>query len=142
MRHTFSLLLLATSLFACANHRPLQDADLTVPEALRVYPSDRLVAQYVPSPPDDVYQQQVVSRGTAGKVLAQADEDGHHRIWVTFDPTCSTPDCAFVFESREDTYVITQAPAKEGYAPPSLYRGSVSKRNRLENAPPIHLEVH
>jgi len=143
--------LLVLSLSACAARYQLLDADLDEArgqgslEALRVYPSHRTISVY--DEPDtrmvtvdrEIRQRSTKERrkriltiDTPGAIVAEAELNGAKLLWVTFDRTCTTPECAYGFVQTEDgRYRLVHVPEREGFAAPVVHRGWVGKRRKM-----------
>jgi hypothetical protein len=119
------------------------EADL---QALRVFPSKRLIALYDESNVPENYAvnkqivessdkdqlKEIMTKDTAGFILEIEELNGKPLLWVTFEPSCADPSCAYGWVQTEDKhYRLVSAPKRTGYADPRLYRPCVWKRRRL-----------
>lgn len=115
-------------------------------QPLRVYTNKKLIAIYdeanvqeqfqvqkkIRESADEARLKEVVTKNTAGLIIAIDELNGAPLLWVTFDPSCSNPDCAYGFVETEDkTYRLVTLPPREGYRDARAYRGLVWKRRRL-----------
>ena len=78
-------------------------------DMIRVYPSRRIKLQ----PPRRIAADPKVrvTRNSAGAVVGLDVVDGAARIWVTFEPSCDAPHCAFPFiEDDEGTFTFAGDP--------------------------------
>ena len=116
-------------------------------KTLRVYPSKRLLSYYPQlggDPSVDVTKrkvrvrgenrplEQLVGRGTSGRIIAVDDLNGMPRLWVTFFSDCEQVSCAYGFVQTElQRYSLVAVPMLEGYKPPVSYRRNRLKRNKL-----------
>jgi hypothetical protein len=113
---------------------------------LRVYTSHKLLAIYDEAAVDEQYTvdrkivegskkaqiKDVTTRNTAGLILKIEELNGKPLLWVTFDPSCKLPECAYGFVETEDKlYRLVTVPPVEGYAPAKTHRRCKSKRRRM-----------
>ncbi|MEM7154263.1 MAG: hypothetical protein AAF799_15565 [Myxococcota bacterium] len=144
--------LLASS--GCAKRLALKQAELervgktdTGVPSLRVYVSHRLVTVYDEAQVDQQFQvdkqirqesdrqrlKNVLTKNTSGKILKVDESNGMQLLWVTFDASCSEPDCAFGFVQNEDgLYRLMQTPPFEGYAEPKSYHTCLAKSHLMK----------
>lgn len=151
---TFGALLAATFAQAgCAKRTPLSPKELAkvTTEAgiapLRVYTERKLIALYseesvdksfnvdrkITEESDKVVDKQITTRNTAGLILDVDELNGKPLLFVTFDASCKTRECAYQFVETEDgRYRLAEVPKREGYAEdPPTYRACVWKKRRL-----------
>lgn len=151
---TFGALLAATFAQAgCAKRTPLSPKELAkvTTEAgiapLRVYTERKLIALYseesvdesfnvdrkITEESDKVVDKQITTRNTAGLILDVDELNGKPLLFVTFDASCKTRECAYQFVETEDgRYRLAEVPTREGYAEdPPTYRACVWKKRRL-----------
>lgn len=77
----------------------------------------------------------IVDSDTPGLILSVADYNDAPMLWVTFDPSCSSSDCAYGFAQTEaDLYRLALIPEQASYAPGKVYRGRISERRRMKKA--------
>jgi hypothetical protein len=115
-------------------------------QPLRVYTNKRLVSLYDEADVQDQFQVQrkiresedkdrikdVITKNTAGLILAIEELNGAPLLWVTFDPSCREPDCAYGFVETEDKgYRLVVIPDISGFEDPRSFRGIVWKKRRL-----------
>lgn len=116
-------------------------------QPLRVYTHRRLVALYDESDVDEKFQVQrdivesarneqkkkVITRNTAGLILKIEESNGQPLVWVTFDPGCTTVECAWGFVEGADGYFrLMTVPDREGYKKARAFRAIVWKKRRLK----------
>jgi hypothetical protein len=116
-------------------------------QPLRVYPSKKMIILYeeadvqeqfqvqrsIREASDKEEQKEPTPKNTAGLILAIDELNGAPLLWVTFDPRCQKPDCAYGFVETEDKkYRLAIVPEFDGYAEPKTYRGCVWKKRRLK----------
>lgn len=116
-------------------------------EVLRVYPSKRLLSYY-PQLGDDATVditrrkvrvrgdrqplEELIARGTKGRILAIDELNGMPRMWVTFFSDCQEVACAYGFVQTElQRYSLVAVPERTGYKAPISYRRNRLKRNKL-----------
>jgi hypothetical protein len=149
---SFVGLALALAASGCAKRYRLnpQELDRVKTEAgvqpLRVYTSKRLVTLYDEANVQDRFQVQkkikesedkdrikeVITKNTAGLILAIEELNGAPLLWVTFDPRCGDKDCAYGFVETEDRgYRMVEIPEREGFEDPRSFRGIKWKKRRL-----------
>jgi hypothetical protein len=115
-------------------------------QPLRVYTHRRLVTLYDEAERDESFRVQrdiiessegeqkkkKITRNTAGLILKIDDSNGMPLAWVTFDPWCTTVDCAWGFVQGEDGYFrLMIVPKREGYKPGRAFSRIVWKKRRL-----------
>lgn len=121
-------------------------------EALRVYVSRKLIVVHTDIDEPDAIEvarrkvrqetrrptvKVVIGRDTAGKIVAEDRLHGQQRFWITFDPACSAPACAFAFVQNTlepRSYDLTRPPALAGHDGRASYYGRVAGRHRLVGA--------
>ncbi|MGH1345490.1 MAG: hypothetical protein ACRBN8_28255 [Nannocystales bacterium] len=150
---TFGVLLAATLAQAgCAKRTPLSPKELAkvTTEAgiapLRVYTERKMIALYneasvdesfnvdrkITEESDKVVDKQVTTRNTAGLILDIDELNGKPLLFVTFDASCKTRECAYQFVETEDgRYRLVELPDREGYDKPRTYRACVWKKRKL-----------
>ena len=111
---------------------------------LRVYTSKKLIAIYLESGVEEEYDvdreivegsdrrkfKDVTTKNTAGLILKIEDLNGKPLLWVTFDSSCKTPECAYGFVETEDKPV----PPHHGAADVRLRKGANLPALRVEEA--------
>jgi len=148
----FTLALLAAlGLSGCAQRRLLTNQVLDEArkqksvEQLRAYVSNRTIASYdqrlleerrmgreVVDRSERRRLRRTLGRQQRGKIIKVDKLNGQTLLWVSFERTCQSPDCAFGFVSTEDErYRLVQAPVRSGYEAPSMYRGVATKRQKM-----------
>jgi hypothetical protein len=120
------------------------EADL---KALRVYPNKKMIALYDQSNVAEVYSvnkqivqgsdkdrlKEVMTKNTSGFILKVDELNGKPLLWVTFEPSCADPSCAWGWVETEDKhYKLVVTPERPGYAKAKMYRHCVWKRRRLQ----------
>jgi hypothetical protein len=153
-RGLFFLLVAATAGLGsgCAKRFHLTPAELERVQTeagvnpLRVYVSHRMLAIYDEAAVAEQYdvnrkivegsKKERVAKDTRkndGGLILKIDElNGKPLLWVTFDPGCNVPDCAYGFVETEDKlYRLISVPPIEGYAPPKVNRSCKSKKKRM-----------
>lgn len=151
---TFGALLAATLASAgCAKRTPLSPDELAkvTTEAgiapLRVYTERKMIALYdeasvdksfnvdrkITEESDKVVDKQVTTRNTAGLILDVDELNGKPLLFVTFDASCKTRECAYQFIETEDgRYRLVELPDREGYNDdPQAFRACVWKKRKL-----------
>jgi len=146
--------LLAGSLAAtgCAKRTPLSPNDLEKVKTeagiapLRVYTERKMIALYteaavgqsfdvdrkITEESDKVVDKQVTTRNTAGLIIDIDELNGKPLLFVTFDASCKTRECAYKFVETEDArYRLVELPEREGYEHPRVYRSCVWKKRKL-----------
>jgi len=121
-------------------------------EALRVYVGRKLIVAHEDVDEPDAIEvanrkvvqetrratiKVVIGRNTPGKIVGEDLLNGQRRLWVTFDPACAAPACAFAFVQNTvapRSHDLTRAPAIAGYARRTVYWGLVDRRHRLYGA--------
>jgi hypothetical protein len=116
-------------------------------KALRVYPNKRMLAVYDQSNVPEKYAvnrqiveasdkdrlKEIMTKNTAGFILAVEELNGKPLLWVTFEPSCAKPDCAFGWVQTEDKhYKLVSVPERSGYGEAKTYRSCVWKRRLLK----------
>jgi hypothetical protein len=116
-------------------------------QPLRVYPHRKLIVLHDEADRDETFEVQrnitesarneqikkIVTRNTAGLILEIEEANGQPLLWVTFDPECTTVDCAYAFVQSEDgRYRLHTLPKYEGYQDPRSFRSCVWKKRRLK----------
>jgi hypothetical protein len=70
----------------------------------------------------------VVTKDTSGLILKIGELNGAVALWVTFEPECQKPECAYLFVQTDDKrYRLHQVPPREGFGEPINYRGGKRK---------------
>jgi len=151
---TFGALLAATlASTGCAKRTPLSPTELAkvTTEAgiapLRVYTERKLIALYaeegvdksfnvdrkITEGSDKVVDKRITTRNTAGLILDVDELNGKPLLFVTFDASCKTRECAYQFVETEDSrYRLAALPKREGFAEdPPTYRACVWKKRKL-----------
>ena len=151
---TFGTLLAATLAQAgCAKRTPLSPKELAKVKTeagiapLRVYTERKLIALYseeaieksfnvdrkITEGSDKVVDKQITTRNTAGLILDVDELNGKPLLFVTFDASCKTRECAYQFVETEDgRYRLTEVPKRKGYKEnPPTYRACVWKKRKL-----------
>jgi hypothetical protein len=115
-------------------------------QPLRVYTNKRLVSLYDEANVADQFKVQrkitesedkdrikdLITKNTAGLILAIEELNGAPLLWVTFDPSCREADCAYGFVETEDKgYRLVVVPEVPGFEKPRSFRGIVWKKRRL-----------
>lgn len=115
-------------------------------EPLRVYTNKKLLVFYDEADVQEQYRverqikesargnriKDLVTKNAAGLILAIDELNGAPLLWVTFDPSCQKPECAYGFvESDDREYRLAVIPAIDGFQEPVAYRGLKWKRRRL-----------
>lgn len=112
---------------------------------LRVYVSHRTLAMYDEAVAEQYDVNRKIVEGSnkrqlvkdtrkndAGLILKIDELNGKPLLWVTFDPGCTVPDCAYGFVETEDKlYRLVSVPPIEGYALPKVNRSCKSKKKRM-----------
>ncbi|MCA9655456.1 MAG: hypothetical protein KC501_36410 [Myxococcales bacterium] len=116
-------------------------------DPLRVYVSKRLITVYTEAQvaQDFTVDKQIVQQSDrqqlknillktdSGKILKIEESNGMPLLWVTFDASCNTPDCAFGFVQNEDgLHRLIKAPPLEGYAEPKNYHVRFNDRRLMK----------
>ncbi|MEX1369272.1 MAG: hypothetical protein AB1Z98_39455 [Nannocystaceae bacterium] len=152
-----AVLLAALALSAssgCAKRLALEQTELQRVEkeagslqSLRVYVSDRLITVYdeaqvaqdftvnkqIVQQSDRQQLKNVLGKNTSGKILKVDDSNGMPLLWVTFDASCSEPECAFGFVQNEDgLFRLLTAPPLTGYSEPKNYHVWRNKRRVMK----------
>lgn len=147
-----TMVLLMAVATGCARRLKLADVDLEEAreaeslDALRVYPSNRMISNYDEPALRTVVvsreirqrsrrerQKVILRRSTSGAIVGEDKLNGQRLLYVTFDRQCSEPACAYGFVQLEDArYVLVHVPEREGYAPAKVYRSLVLKRHRMK----------
>jgi hypothetical protein len=114
---------------------------------LRVYTSHKLIAIYDEAAVTQQYDvnrkivegsdkeriKDVITKNTAGLILKIEELNGKPLLWVTFDPSCKVPDCAYGFVETEDKlYRLVTVPPVDGYAPAKAHRRCKWKKRRMK----------
>lgn len=148
----FTLALAATvGLSGCARRRLLTNQVLDQAkqennvDQLRAYVSNRTITSYE----QRVFDQRrmgrevldrserrrlrkALGRQKRGKIIKVDKLNGQTLLWVSFNRTCQTPDCAYGFVSTEDSrYRLVEVPGQQGYETPTIYRGVATKRQKM-----------
>lgn len=75
---------------------------------------------------------QIVGRRRPGAILATTTLHDMPVLWVSFDPACIDPTCAFPFVALEDgRFVLLGAPELPGRPAPTVYRRRLADRNAM-----------
>ena len=76
----------------------------------------------------------ILSRNKRGIIVDETLRNGAPVLWVSFEPRkCTEAACAFSFVRGDDgRYHLMSLPEIEGFDPPKVYRGIVSKRNEMK----------
>jgi len=116
-------------------------------DPLRVYVSKKLVAQYPRAKGSEQFDVRgrisessrrdlrivETTRRTMGQIIEIAERNGQPLLWVTFDRTCRSPDCAYGFVQTEDKrFRLLEVPALPGYAVPAVFYGRDSDKRRMQ----------
>lgn len=113
-------------------------------DPLRVYVSHRIFVFYRQAGPEQYDVNRKIVEGSAGKeekvlttkntaglILKIEELNGKPLLWVTFDPLCKVPDCAYGFVETEDKlYRLVSVPPLEGYGPPLRTHRRVKWKSR------------
>lgn len=141
-----------------------RDPDL---ELIRVYPSRKFVSYYerelgqdldVDGPQGSVqtgYRAQRVeipfAKSLPGAIIAVDAHEGAPLLWITFDRDCTDKSCALGFVLTHDQlFRLVHVPTLDGFSRPSVYRGRVAERRRMEkgkvfakaDGAPVYLTTH
>ena len=151
-----TLLALAFGLVAaggCRKRLPLTPEELERVQTeagvqpLRVYPGKKMISIYPGENKNEQFQverdivessrgeelEKVVTKNTAGLILKIEERNGMPLLWVTFEPSCTTVDCAYGFVQTENgKFRLTSVPDREGFGDPKVYRYAEWKRRRLK----------
>jgi hypothetical protein len=149
----FSLLLAAAAGLGsgCAKRFHLTPAELERVQTeagvnpLRVYTSHKVLALYDQAGAEqyDVNrkivegssgktEKIVTTKNTAGLILKIEELNGKPLLWVTFDPNCKVPECAYGFVETEDRlYRLITVPPLAGYGPARTHRRCKWKKRRM-----------
>ena len=145
---------LAVGLAACAKRTPFSPAELERVEAaaqqgvaaLRVYTSNRVVLRSNKLAKAGSYQvdktiqeasskevlKEVITPNTAGLVFETSESNGAPELYVTFDPSCKSKDCAFGFVQTEDgRFRLKSVPQREEHGPQRVYYGLAMSGRRM-----------
>lgn len=146
------LAIVAASSSGCRKRLPLNSTELERVQTeagvqpLRVYPERKVISVYAPDNKNeqfavsrDIVQssretqlKKIVTKDTAGLILKIEELNGAPLLWVTFEPACTTIDCAYAFVQTEDgKYRLNAVPERPGYADPKVYRACVWKKREL-----------
>lgn len=140
------------SMSACAARYQLADADIIHArdqggiEKLFVYPSNRTIVVYDrPTPKRTRIGREIDERSasdrlkkpltinTPGIIVGEDLVNGARRLYVSFDPSCSQPECAYRFVQTENgRYRLAEVPVRAGYAPPRVYRDCILPRRKMK----------
>ena len=147
-----ALLAGAVATSGCAKRTPLSPNELEKVKTeagvapLRVYTERKMIALYteaakgesfnvnrtITEESDKVVDKQVTTRNTAGLIIDIDELNGKPLLFVTFDASCKTRECAYQFVETEDQrYRLVQLPEREGYENPRVYRACVWKKRKL-----------
>lgn len=136
-------------------------------QLLRVYPSRKFVSFYerelgqnldVDGPQGAVqtgYRAQRVeipfAKSLPGAIIAVDAHEGAPLLWITFDRDCIDRQCALGFVRTQDQlFRLVHVPTIDGFSRPSVYRGRVGERRRMEkgkvfakaDGAPVYLTTH
>lgn len=115
-------------------------------QPLRVYTHRRLMTVYDEADRDETFRVQrdiiesssgekyrkKITRNTAGLILKIEESNGMPLAWVTFDPGCTTVDCAWGFVQGEDgLFRLMVVPTREGFKPGRAFSRIEWKKRRL-----------
>lgn len=82
---------------------------------------------------DKVVDKSVTTRNTPGLILDIDELNGKPLLFVTFDASCKTRECAYQFVETEDQrYRLVELPTREGYDTERVYRALIWKKRKLE----------
>lgn len=116
-------------------------------QPLRVYPNRKLLSLYPEEQIDESFEverniressqrdqlKKIVTKNTGGLIIAIEELNGMPLLWVTFEPSCTKPECAYGFVQTEDgKYRLFQVPDREGFGDPNVYRSCVWKKRKLK----------
>lgn len=117
-------------------------------KALSVYTSKRLVTTWTEGQVDrnfdvnkgDIKEgsarqrfKNVIPKSVPGRIIQIDESNGMPLLWVTFDPSCDGPDCAFGFVQNEDElHRLFKAPPLEGYGDPKNHHHCLTKRRVMK----------
>lgn len=115
-------------------------------QPLRVYTHRRLMTVYDEADVDETFKVQrdiiessrgeqykkKITHNTAGLILKIDESNGMPLAWVTFDPSCTTIDCAWGFVQGEDgLFRLMVVPERKGFKPGRAFSRIVWKKRRL-----------
>lgn len=150
-RVALAFVLSVLALCGCASRHLLTDTELAQADArnvrgdLRVYVSNRMITSYDRNATaSTVIRREIRGRAVddrflrrltpnaPGKIVGEDRSSGARRLWVSFDPRCSQPDCAYGFVGTEDgKYRLQVLPPREGYAAPTVYHRCTLNRHKM-----------
>lgn len=114
---------------------------------LRVFPSTRVLSEYREQATTGSYEVgkrkvreratyrprvRLISKRTPGRVIVSTQVNGMTVLWVDFFSDCPDSDCAYGFVLTEKgTFSLMTVPDLAGFAPPSTYRRTKLRKNRV-----------